>query len=63
MNNVVVEIWDCGNCKYFEADDRLWLCSSRERWKKEHQTRSNINGLTIAISEGTCQYAVLKCVK
>lgn len=62
MNNVVVEIWDCGNCKYFEADDRLWLCSNRERWEKEYQTRSNINGLTIAINEGTCKYLVKRNV-
>lgn len=49
--------WDCGNCKYFEADDRQWLCSSKKRWYGDPLIRSNINGLTIAINEEeSCQY-------
>lgn len=54
------ETWDCGICKYFEADDRQWLCSNSKRWKEEILTRSNINGWTIAINEGNCRYLAKK---
>ena len=61
-STALTEIWDCGNCKYFEADDRQWLCSNRKRWDKEPSSRSNIHGLTIAIDEGTCKYLEKKNV-